>query len=332
MLKTFRRCPKQTQYKYLERLKPRRLGKPLRQGSWGHSLLETYYRGGDWEDTHKKLLVKWGELFDEERDSIGDMPGETKRLMESYLWHYRDEHWKVHEVEYVIECELPNGMLYRGKVDLIVEDQFGLWIVDHKWNKRLPNNQYRLLDAQSALYLWAALRSGIPVQGFIWNYVRRKAPTVPRLVYASSPNPRLSKSDTDVDYLSLKRAIKFYGLKPKDYSDMLKYHKSLRYAPGEVQRSTFFRRDVLEKSPEMLKQVAREALHTARRMDEYPWDKVDFVERVPDTACNFSCSYVNLCSAELFTSSEATMLRRQAFGEADPMDYYNDDPKDHEGD
>jgi hypothetical protein len=328
MISGFRACHKQFEYKYVDRLKPKHLGKPLRQGSWGHSLLEAHYNGEDWEEEHQRLLGKWGQLFDEERDSIGDLPGETKRLMQSYLWHYKNEHWIVHEVEYTIEVELPNGMIYRGKVDLIIEDQYGLWIVDHKFNRKLPNTQYRILDAQSALYLWAAIKSGLPVQGFIWNYVRRKAPTIPNVVYANTANPRFSKTVTDFDYPTLNQAIKDAGFKKKDYADLLAYHKSLRFVPGEPQRSTFFRRNVLEKSPEMLEEVAKEAVRTARALDKYKFGKS--TERNPGSHCEFRCSYAQLCAAELFISSEATMLRRQGFSTADPMDYYYDDPKDPE--
>src|SRR5580765_8812049 len=88
MLKTFRRCPKQTEYKYFVRLKPKVLGKPLRQGTWMHRLQEVYYKGGDWEAEHIKLTHKFNELFDEERYAIGDLPTECRRMMESYLWHY----------------------------------------------------------------------------------------------------------------------------------------------------------------------------------------------------------------------------------------------------
>src|SRR6478752_5011678 len=143
MIKTMRRCPKQFEYKYIDRLKAKRLGKPLRQGTWGHKLLETHYSGGSVKKAHKKLLDRWGKLFDEERDALGDMPGETMRLVKSYLWHYKNDHWKVLEVEYVIETELPNGMIYRAKVDLLVEDQYGIWIVDHKFNAKLPGTQQR---------------------------------------------------------------------------------------------------------------------------------------------------------------------------------------------
>ena len=326
MLKTFRRCPKQCDYKYHQRLKPKTTGKPLRQGTWMHKLQEIYYRGGDWEEAHEVMSRKFMELFDEERDVLGDLPSECARMMKSYLWHYKADHWKIHEAEFVLETTFPNGSIYRAKIDLLVEDQYGLWIVDHKWNKNLPDLTFRILDAQSALYCWAAVRNGLNVQGHIWNYGKRKPPTIPKLVKAGN---RLYGTQIETDYPTLRAAIKAYGLDPAPYAEELARLKSHRYVPGDVQRSPFFRRSVLEKTPEMLKQVAREGYHTARRMNEYDFSRPEWVERVPDRSCTWMCSYVDVCSMELF-GGHTENLRKQKYKIADPLEYYNDDPKNPE--
>jgi PD-(D/E)XK nuclease superfamily len=326
MLKTFRRCPKQTEYKYFIRLKPRVLGKPLRQGSWMHRLQEVYYKGGDWEAEHKHLSYKFNELFDEEKDEIGDLPTECLHMMKSYLWHYKKDQWKVHDVEFVLETEFPDGTIYRAKIDLLVEDQYGLWLVDHKWHRSLPNLQYRILDSQSGLYVWAARQNKLKVQGHIWNYGVRKAPGIPDLL---KDGTRLSNRKLDTDYPTLLRAIKAYGLDPERYRDKLLYLKRQQYQFGTPQTSSFFRRNILEMNPEMLKQTAREAYHTARRMNEYNFEKTEFVERVPDRSCTFMCSYPEICSLELFGGNTAN-IRRERYKIADPMEYYEDDPRDAE--
>lgn len=324
MIKTFRRCPKQTQYKYVERLKPRMMGKPLRQGDWMHHLMETHCKGGDWKKTHALFVKKYNQLFDEERDAVGDLPTECARLMRSYLWHYESDPWTVLEVEQMVEVELPNGTIFRAKFDLLVENQFGLWIVDHKWNKTLPNLTMRMLDVQSPLYVWAARRMGLPVQGFIWNYCRRKAPSIPKLLADGS---RLSKSPCDTDYPTLLKSIKAYGLDYRHYKPWLRQLLAQRYAPGEPQSSTFFRRDYIERSDEQLKQTARAALHTSKRMHSYPFGTPDIVERVVDRSCDFMCSYTDLCTLELF-GGDTRQLRKQRYEQVDPMYYYYDDPKE----
>src|SRR5687767_10673503 len=205
MIKTFRRCPKQADYKYHQRLKPRVLGRPLREGTWMHRLLEVHHKGGDWREEHKRLSANFAKLFDEEKADIGDLPRDCARMMRSYLWHYAKDPWIVHEVEFILEAEFPDGTIYRGKIDMLVENQYGLWIVDHKFNRRLPDLDFRILDAQSALYIWAALKNKIPVQGHIWNYVRRKAPTIPQILKSGA---RLSKRAIDTDYPTMVSAIR----------------------------------------------------------------------------------------------------------------------------
>jgi len=296
-----------------------------------HKLFEVHYGGGEWQDEHKRLSEDFSQLFDEEKDKLGDLPRECDRLMRSYLWHYgASDPWHVLEVELVLETDLPDGRIYRGRIDLLVETPFGLYIVDHKTHKTLPDMNDRLLDAASALYLWAALRNKIPVQGFIWNYVKTKAPTVPKLAYAGTRRERLSTRTIDTDYPTMYRALKKYGMPLADHAERLAWLKSQRYQHGEPQSSSFFRRDTLHKSPEVLRQIAREALHTSKRMHEYPWDRVGHIERVPERSCKYMCSYMDLCTVELFSgtaSPAANNIRRQRFTTGDPMDYYYDDPK-----
>lgn len=336
MLKTFRRCPKQAEYKYVHRLKPRLIGKPLRKGTWMHTLLEYFHSGRDWEAEHAKLSRKFSELFDEEKDYYGDLPTECLLLMRSYIWHYKNDPWKVIETEFTVETEFPDGTLYRGRVDALIENEFGLWVVDHKNMRTLPDHNFRLLDGQSALYLWACLRNRIPVQGFIWNYLRTKAPTKPKLAYAGKAAQRLSNAAIETDYptyvTELKRLKREEGLRiTKSYTDHADYLKSLQYRHGEPQLSPFFRRDTLEKQPDMLRRVALENHHTSKRMHVYDFSNPDAVERVVERSCTFSCSYTDLCSVELMGGNMRPLVK-QNYTVGDPMDYYYDDKAPEKGD
>lgn len=154
MVKTFRRCPKQAEYKYARRLKAKRQGAPLKRGVWMHELLEDHHGGKDWRARHAALSTKFYELFDEEREYYGDLPGVINTMMEAYEWHYAKDTWIVHETEVTLEAELPDGTLYRGKIDAIIENSLGIWLIDHKTHGRIPGLGFRLLDAQNALYVW----------------------------------------------------------------------------------------------------------------------------------------------------------------------------------
>lgn len=346
MLKSFSRCPKQFQYKYVERLKRKLVNekeKPLRRGTWFHKLLEEHYAGRDWKMMHRHLTAQFGQLFDEERDALGDLPRECARLMRSYLWHYGADKtdpfhgWDVKGTEVTLECPWPDGRgIYRCRVDMLVEDEFGLWLIDHKTHKSLPGLMFRLLDFQSALYIWCAWQNGIDVAGFTWNYIRTKAPTVPALAYVGKSNERLSTASIDTDYPTY-----YLGIKALDRLDdpvavaKLAQLKSERWSPGAIQTSSFFRRETLEKDDGMVARVVHSAMRTRDRILTYDWGARtsrgdnfirETVERTVDKSCDW-CAFKDLSSTELF-GGNGSMIRRQLFRVGDPLDYYRDDRED----
>lgn len=329
LLKTFQRCPREALYKYVELLTPRqKYSQPLERGSWFHELLEAKYKAQAGIETdgvlevHNAKCDEYGDLMDEEKEKLGDLPHEMKRLYNSYQWYYRkDESWTVHEVEMKVEAEMPNGMQYQGKVDMIVEDEFGLWAVDHKTHKALPSMEYRYRDKQSILYIWALRACGIPITGFIWNYVVPTAPAPLKFkvrggLYARQPL---------TDYPTALRGIKQLGLDPTsdpEVLSILKQLKKVRYHPDETQISPVFRRDRLEKHDDMIDRTVLEATHTADRFWNYLWENKDAVERVNDRSCDW-CSFRHICTAELI-GTNADNVRRQLYKKADPFAYYEE--------
>jgi hypothetical protein len=294
MLKTFRTCPKQAEYKYVHRLKPKKLGTPLKRGTWWHSLLEADGRGEDWREVHEEYTKQFNQMFDEEKEYYGDMPTELKAMMLAYKWHYKKDEWEYIDNEFQLEATLPDGTIYRGKVDALIKN-------------------FRLLDAQSALYLWAAEESGLKVNGFIWNYARWKVPTVPKLLVKGD---RISKSAVDTDYPTYVRALKKYKAENPNFvitqenRDRAAYLKSQQYEFGKPQTSDFFRRDVLEKSPDMLERVVQGNYTTSLRMHDYDFSNPDYVERNVGRNCTFQCSYTDLCTAELMGANTKTLIKQ----------------------
>jgi hypothetical protein len=330
MMNTFQRCPKQADFKYHRRLKPRLIGAPLKRGSWVHSLLEEIAKGGDWKALHEKLSAKFEQMFDEEKEFYGDMPREIKHLMRCYEWHYKHDPWKHLEAEFELEATLPNGQILRGKVDELIENQFGLWLVDHKTHKSLPGLAYRILDTQSPRYLWLAKKNKIKVKGFIWNYIRWKTPSTPKLVYQGTSRERLSIRSIETDYLTFRSALKRYKLPEEDYADQLARLRSMQYKPGEPQISPFFLRVVFEKQPDLLQRMLKGTQVAADRMDNYDFSDPDGVERVVGRHCDYMCSYTDLCAAELM-GHNINALVKQNYHVGDPMDYYHDRAGDVQG-
>jgi PD-(D/E)XK nuclease superfamily len=318
MLTTFRRCPRMAMYKFHDCLRPKSLQRPLKMGKWFHSLLEAHYKRKDWQEEHQRLIQEHEEMFFE--DELGDVATSCDRLMRSYLWYYQLEpryDFKVIEAETRYETEWPDGSIYQCIIDLLVEFNGDLWLMDHKLRSQLPNHLQRLLDSQSLLQQWCLRRNGIKIRGFIWNYVRMKPPAIPRLL----KNKTLSKRKIETDYVTLRRAIRNYGIDDTPYLADLQRLKALYWRPGKEQHSPFFCRESMEKDDDTIKRMATEMYQTRKRMTRYPFHNRDAVERVVDRSCTYHCSFPSLCSAELF-GGNADQVRRLQYQEVDPLDYY----------
>lgn len=322
ILKSARRCLKATQYKYYDRLKPKVVGQALYRGKWVHACMEAHYKGFDWEEEHKQWCGKYSKLFDEEKAKLGDLPNEIRNLMNGYFWHYKnDQDWKVLETELTIEADILDGVLFRCRVDNMVETPYGIYLVDHKTHKNLPSHEFRLLDTQSPLYVWAARKAGYPVVGFIWNYLRSR----PQSHWRFTKQGDLYKRIGDTDYPTARADLIAAGFNPKNakWRPQLDALKAIRYEHGAPQTSPFFRRDTMERDAEMMKQVLREARHTIKRLRKYPFHKTEFVERSPNWTCDRWCDFHSICTTEL-AGGNVDFIRRKQFQEADPLEYYED--------
>lgn len=320
MLKTMLQCPREALYKYNDRLKPRVQPNALKRGVWLHELLEAYYKGEDWVAVHERNSQAFDQLFDEEKDKLDDLPTILYNLMRSYLWHYKEDlDWEVLEVEYTLDVDLPffEEGIYRCRVDMLVETPFGIYIVDHKSHRTLPDLGFRLRDAQSALYIWAFRKAGIDVQGFIWNYLRYIEPKEIKF----NINGTMSKRQGITDYPTAYRSIKAQGHDPKQFRDFLLPLRRQRYQHGAPQTSPFFQRSVIEKTPELLDNVLSTARKTAQRMHTYDFADRSSVERNVGRHCDW-CSYRDICTVELF-GGNVEVAKRQ-FKVGDPLDYYQD--------
>lgn len=299
---TWRRCPLKYKYKYVDKLESRRKSLPLTRGDWLHQMLMQHYDGQGWEAIHGKLTRNFYNLFEEEREDLGDLPAETRRILQSYLHRYRREDTGLVVVDSEVDeiLTLPNGLEFNFIIDLIIEEDGLLWLWDHKTVGNFLPEDFKLMDSQLTRYFWAAHHMGYrPLGGVIFNELRTKPPIVPKLTAKTKQLERRMNIDTDL--FTYYHEIRRHGFDPSDYSAIL--------AHLAKQKDKFFRRTRLPKDRHM----------TKRMMDELVWtaDEIANAERknrFPRTQtkdCRWDCEFKSICQTELFGGDPTPIIKKQ---------------------
>lgn len=291
-LNTFSRCKNKYRYRYIEGWEIRKKAIQLERGSWLHKLLEVYYRGEDWRAEHKRLTKEFYNLFEEQREDLGDMPGDCLRIMRAYLRYYKDDfdRYNVVDTELDETVTLPNGMRMRIIVDLILEDKFNgmLYAWDHKSRTKFEDGETMILDPQLTRYYHGLELLGYsPLGGVGYNELRTKPPSIPAQLVRGGLSKR---KDIDTDVYTYMREIKRLGLDPTDYADILRLIAT-------KQHERFFKRTVLPKDPPMLRTIMSETVDIVNEIKD-AHNKNRF-PRSSDKSCRWGCDYKDICIAEL---------------------------------
>lgn len=313
-VRTWRRCRYLYHLKYVERLRRKTKGRPLMFGSFVHDALEEYHLTGSFKKTLKKYKDELSKVFEEERIELGieNLVEEGTAITKGYIKNYEDDDLVYKAVELEIEVPLvigPNGevlILFVGKVDGLVSEgnSDGIWVFERKSAKRIPDEGVRLSDIQTVLYWWALphakMKQGrklvpIPVpRGVIWDYVRSKAPSIPKPLKSGE----LSKAKIDTTREVYLQAILDNDLDPDDYEDML--------ASLVGKEEDFFRRIKLPFSKTMADQVLDDFRSTAIEMSLLHGISKD---RNLTKDCSW-CEFNTLCQASLRGLDTDIMLKK----------------------
>lgn len=284
---TFKTCRRKFKYAVLDRLAPKngRGNDFLELGSYGHLLLENYYRakvGMDLADV--SALAAFLETNDPEGKETIDA------LFAAYVEKYADEPFEVMAVEKSLEVPL-NEFGFDGvlsfRCDLIVLAEGGYYIVDHKFLKNRPSSLHLEVDDQMTAYIWACRRVGIPVEGAIYDAIIKRRMRKPPLLASGG----LSVSKTTLSSTTpglLREAALENGLDPADYEEAA----SSVWSCG---LNDLFERRVVRRTPAELeaweKNLAMELNDLADAMERgrmYP---------NPGFSCSW-CEFQQLCKAE----------------------------------
>lgn len=298
--RTWRRCPKKYEYKYVQRLRPKAKAVPLERGTWCHELLQCFYDGGDWKKQHKVLTKKFNRLFEEEREMLGDLPGDCARIMRSYLRQYEEEDGNLRIVDTELNeyVTLPNGLRVQVIIDLVYEDHMGLWAMDHKFRKAFESPENMRLDPQLTVYYWALEVLGYPCVGTVYNEVLTKPPTIPKLTATTG---RLEKrKNIFTDQYTYASAVKAHGFSLSDYTDILR-------VIGLTHKDKFFRRTYIPRDKEMVRNAMQDLNWTAQEIMD--GERKSRFPRTFDKSCKFGCDYKDLCLSQFHGGDGESIIK-----------------------
>lgn len=264
-----------------------------------------------WEKRHKQLTKKFNSMFEEERELYGDQPTICRNIMEGYEYHWRkeEEHWEVIAVEEEFSVELPHGHIFRFKVDGIITDEWGMWLLEHKSHKTLPDDNYRFIDLQTARYVWALKKLGYPIDGVLWNYIRTKEPSKPKLTQKGV----LSKAKLDTDLFTFVQGLKELGIDPREHRDVIL----------ALKRHNSFLRRVKTPKPDLISKTLIKEIVTVADAIERGSEPTRSIDR----SCVYMCSYMDICMTELY-GGDAKQIISSRYRSATTDDYYANPEKE----
>lgn len=192
------RCAYRHYLKKVVRIQRKRKNVNLYQGTSTHEGMKEFFlairAGDDFEDAEARMNLYYDEtlenlwednpmLFKDEVAELAELVEDSRTIVTRYLEKERDfiMTWEILHVEEEFIFILDNEVV-TFTPDLVIRDKNGfVWIVDHKTTSKMPSNELPFSDLQTLLY-FAGVKELYPeVRGFVFNYLRKKVPTVPRL-------------------------------------------------------------------------------------------------------------------------------------------------------
>jgi hypothetical protein len=323
-VKKWRRCQKAYEYKYIQKLTPKKKAVALTRGTWMHSCLEARDQGRNWIETIKELKAKeYDPLFEEEKAELGPLPTEVFRIMRGYVQTYDkvDKEYEVISCEQQFMIKLPGyPLILTGVIDKIARKKStgGIWLFEHKTVGRdLPSEDYKITDIQTSIYVFAAMCiaeslgfKSEDVEGIIFDYIKTKPPTIPEVLKSGE----MSRRRIDCDKWTYLECLKKAGLDPKDYTDFL----------DKLEENKFFVRVPMSRSDDMVIQLVNELVYSGIQIIALTGKPTAVLTRSLDWTCDRPrCEYRDLCIADV-QRLDTDFLKQTQFTTGDEEDGGNE--------
>lgn len=302
----FKRCRRKWDLgSYMRRnLTSIRVNDKLWLGTGIHHALSEYYGAErnillaftEWANERIAELQEDNGLWDEQKSMIQEQVELGLGMLEHYdMWaKEEDPKWFKRVVfterDFRVPIYKPGTTeivgWYEGRLDGVVEDQYGLyWLLEHKSAAAVDTAKLPL-DEQCTSYLWAAEQLyGIKLEGILYNIMRKKLPRKPELLKAGGFSVAKNIDTTWQTYMAT--LVAHYGSVeaiPMDkYKDILVtlHEKGNNFFVRErVRRNRFEIENAGVQIYEELTDMTRDDLHLYRN---------------PTRDCMWDCDFRSVC-------------------------------------
>lgn len=293
--------------KYALGLQKKKIKRPFMFGRIVHEICEADLKGKDWTKVLKKIDLDNTKLFKREIEMYGNIIEDIHDIMLDYFDFWGKEAKPVmgpdgELAEHEFRIELFPGVWFTGRIDAILKAKKMLWLGEHKTFARMPSEDERWRNVQSAVYFKALQKLGYkPIDGVLWDYVSSKVPMFPeqKLQSGKFSQARLNTIPARID-----RWIKDEGLKKADYS-------KIRDEAFDNRRNWFIRVYSPVK-PGIVDMIWDNFLETAREIAEQHGRKT---QQNIGRHCSW-CDFAPLCKAELTGADPDWLIEREYTTEA----------------
>lgn len=316
-VKCWRKCREEYNYKYVEKLRKRSVGRPLSFGRIVHEMQEQEVMGNDPFDHLAMIEKKAGKMFRDDADEYGDLTKDIGFIMTDYYKYYENEPLTIVPVkkkmaEHPFEVTIAPGIVATGKLDAFVRSKNKLlWILERKNHKDIPDEDERWRNLQSCVYTRLNEMAGVikGVEGLCWDYIRTKRPTRPQLLKSG----QLSKRALDTLPSAVLATCKDHKI---PFADPAARHL-LSIARRNM--SSYFKRIYTPTKKALVNIVFSDFVETAKEMKVlHGKSRVMTIGR----HCSW-CSYEPLCRARL-RNLDIEFIKKK--------EYYRHEGKDNEND
>lgn len=302
-VKTFRKCHRSYHNRYVEKLRRKRVKRPLMFGRVVHEMLDAHANADDPFQVLDQINLRDQKMFAAERDEYGDLITDIRLIMTDYFnyWSDRDMTYirkNKRSAEHEFEIEIFPNVIWNGKIDAMGKTPNKLkWLVENKTFTRMPGEDERWRNLQSATYLRAVDMLGWPsMDGTCWNYIRSKSPPRPGILQDGT----ISRKKLDTLPSAVLEVINENDLEEEYYREFI--------ASLDSGLADWFTRIHTPVSRSVVDKVFADFEETIRQMiDNHGKVKSMCIDR----HCGW-CDYEPLCRAEL-QGSDVDFIREREY-------------------